>query len=178
MDIWLSQSKQRQWLLGLLKSKNSVISRWLSRQHYHKGSPMKISLKAIDFQGQAWNACGKENGGEDRARSEMEMAKSEKWTGNEREKITLCCHRFMDEYRKTIYFFRRLKYNIQIPILLSSFLHAIPPPPSLMLEVSAFLTHLFLPEKLPRPQNFIERAVTVLLELSCNASLMLKTSQA
>lgn len=98
------------------------------------------------------------------ARNMEEKTSPEVHTGNEREKITPSCHRFMGEYRKIIYFFRRLKYNIQIPILLSSFLHAIPSPPPLMLEASAFLTCLFLPQKFSRPQNFIERAATILLE--------------
>lgn len=65
----ISWSKQRQRLLGLLKPRNSLIPRWLSRQHHHKGSSMKMALKAINFQGQAWNNCGKENRGEDRAKS-------------------------------------------------------------------------------------------------------------
>lgn len=68
MGIWLSWSKQRQRPLGLLKPKNSLIPRWLSRQHHHKGSSMKMVFKENSFQDLAWNNCGKENR-EDRARS-------------------------------------------------------------------------------------------------------------
>lgn len=81
-----------------------------------------------------------------------------------------------ENMENTIYFFKRLNCNIQIPILLSSLLCVVPPPPFLMSKVSEVLMCLFLTGKFPRPQNFIERAVTILLELSCNASLMHKTS--